>query len=330
MTLTFEDFPPGHFGRFGPRRVTREEMLAFAAEFDPQPMHLRRSGREAVDAAGAFRRGWHLCSIMMRMMVDGFIGRTGSLGSPGVNEFAGSRRFAPETNSRSTSMWRRQGFAQPPRHRHRDVQERRAQRGGQACARWSRRSSCSAARRRGGAGGLMHFFRTSDRAAGEVGSFHLHHRADQEICRAIRFRSAFISTREGRKSLFGGLAGVGLARRVGVHEASGYRWPASGQEGSRARREGWRPGDPSPGFRELRWIKPVLAGDTISFASEVESLRPSRSAPSGASCRPATPAPTSSAKLVFSLLATRLCRGGTPAPETCAECPMEQSSANAF
>ncbi len=30
--------------------------------------------------------GWHLCSIMMRMMCDGFIGRTASLGSPGVNE----------------------------------------------------------------------------------------------------------------------------------------------------------------------------------------------------------------------------------------------------
>ena len=27
---------------------------------------------------------------------------------------------------------------------------------------------------------------------------------------------------------------------------------------------------PSPGFRDLRWIKPVLAGDTISYASEVE------------------------------------------------------------
>ena len=28
--LSFEDFTPGHFGRFGPRRVTREEIVAFA------------------------------------------------------------------------------------------------------------------------------------------------------------------------------------------------------------------------------------------------------------------------------------------------------------
>src|SRR5213080_3514883 len=40
MTLCFEDFPPGRFGSWGPRHVTREEMLEFAAEFDPQPMHL--------------------------------------------------------------------------------------------------------------------------------------------------------------------------------------------------------------------------------------------------------------------------------------------------
>jgi acyl dehydratase len=30
--------------------------------------------------------GWHLCSIMMRMMFDGFIGSAASLGSPGVDE----------------------------------------------------------------------------------------------------------------------------------------------------------------------------------------------------------------------------------------------------
>jgi acyl dehydratase len=86
MTLTFEDFPPGHFGTFGPRHVTREEILAFAAEFDPQPMHLDEAAASRSMLKGLSASGWHLCSLMMRMMVDGFVGRSASLGSPGVNE----------------------------------------------------------------------------------------------------------------------------------------------------------------------------------------------------------------------------------------------------
>jgi acyl dehydratase len=86
MTLTFEDFPPGHFGTFGPRHVTREEILAFAAEFDPQPMHLDEAAASRSMLKGLSASGWHLCSLMMRMMVDGFVGRGASLGSPGVNE----------------------------------------------------------------------------------------------------------------------------------------------------------------------------------------------------------------------------------------------------
>ena len=85
-TLTFEDFPPGRFGSFGPRHVTREEILAFATEFDPQPMHLDEEAAKQSLLGGLSASGWHLCSIMMRMMVDGFIGHAASLGSPGVNE----------------------------------------------------------------------------------------------------------------------------------------------------------------------------------------------------------------------------------------------------
>ena len=86
MTLTFEDFKPGHFGTFGPRHVTREEILAFAAEFDPQPMHLDEEAAKQSMLKGLSGSGWHLGSIMMRMMFDGFISRAASLGSPGVNE----------------------------------------------------------------------------------------------------------------------------------------------------------------------------------------------------------------------------------------------------
>jgi acyl dehydratase len=86
MTLTFEDFQPGRFGTFGPRHVSREELLAFAAEFDPQPMHLDEEAARHSMLKGLAGSGWHLGSIMMRMMFDGFIGRTASLGSPGIGE----------------------------------------------------------------------------------------------------------------------------------------------------------------------------------------------------------------------------------------------------
>lgn len=85
-TLSFEDFQPGRFGSFGPRRVSRAELLAFAAEYDPQPMHLDEEAAKGSMLGGLSGSGWHLGAIMMRMLVDGFIGRTASLGSPGVNE----------------------------------------------------------------------------------------------------------------------------------------------------------------------------------------------------------------------------------------------------
>ena len=94
-TLVFEDFSVGRLGRFGPRHVAREEMLAFAAEFDPQPMHLDEEAASRSMLQGLAGSGWHLCSIIMRMMFDGFIGRTASLGSPGVNELRWLAPFRP-------------------------------------------------------------------------------------------------------------------------------------------------------------------------------------------------------------------------------------------
>src|ERR1700744_1094533 len=95
MTLTFEDFPPGHFGTYGPRHVTREEIIAFATEFDPQPMHLDDAAASRSMLKGLAGSGWHICSIMMRMMFDGFISRAASLGSPGGNELRGLPPVGP-------------------------------------------------------------------------------------------------------------------------------------------------------------------------------------------------------------------------------------------
>jgi len=84
--LTFEDFQPGHFATLGPRHVTREEIISFAAEYDPQPMHLdEEAGRRSL-AGGLSGSGWHMCALAMRMQVDSIIGRAASLGGLGVDE----------------------------------------------------------------------------------------------------------------------------------------------------------------------------------------------------------------------------------------------------
>jgi len=61
---------------------------------------------------------------------------------------------------------------------------------------------------------------------------------------------------------------------------------------------------PSPGFRELRWLKPVLAGDTISFASEVESKRASEKRPEWGILQARNTGTNQRGEPVFSLLAT--------------------------
>jgi len=85
VEIYFEDFHCGRFGSFGPRHVTREEIIAFASEFDPQPMHVDEEAAKRTMMNGLSASGWHLCGLMMRMLVDGFIGRSSSLGAPGVD-----------------------------------------------------------------------------------------------------------------------------------------------------------------------------------------------------------------------------------------------------
>ena len=83
---------------------------------------------------------------------------------------------------------------------------------------------------------------------------------------------------EGRKSLLGGLAASGWH----VGSVCMKMMVADGQRLIReaiARGEKVAVWGPSPGFRDLRWLRPVLAGDTITFSSGVESKRLSDSRP---------------------------------------------------
>jgi len=112
-----------------------------------------------------------------------------------------------------------------------------------------------------------------------------------------------VDEEEGRKSLFGGLAASGWH----VGSVCMKLLVADGQRQAReaaSRGEAVAVWGPSPGFRDLRWLKPVLAGDTISFASEVESLRPSEKRPEWGILQARNTGINQRGELVFSLLAT--------------------------
>jgi acyl dehydratase len=84
--LYFEDFPPGDVRESPARTVTREEILAFARQFDPQPFHTDDERARASIYGGLIASGWHTVAIYMRLMWETFLKDTASLGSPGVDE----------------------------------------------------------------------------------------------------------------------------------------------------------------------------------------------------------------------------------------------------
>jgi acyl dehydratase len=84
--LHWEDFAPGRVDEYGPRLVTREEIVEFASQFDPQPMHLDEEAARHSMLKGLGASGFHSCSILMRLIADGFVNRSASMGAPGVDE----------------------------------------------------------------------------------------------------------------------------------------------------------------------------------------------------------------------------------------------------
>jgi acyl dehydratase len=82
----FEDFMVGQTMQIGSRLVTEEEMIAFSRQFDPQPFHIDHEAAAQSIYGGIIASGWHTCSLMMRIMVDGFLRNSTSMGSPGVDE----------------------------------------------------------------------------------------------------------------------------------------------------------------------------------------------------------------------------------------------------
>ena len=137
----------------------------------------------------------------------------------------------------------------------------------------------------------------------ELGSFTFTAEDIKRFARQFDPQRFHLSEEEGRNSLLGGLAASGW------HVACACM-KVMVADGQRAAREAAARGEtvavwgPSPGFRELRWLQPVLAGDTLSFATVVETKRTSSSRPEWGIVQIRNSGTNQRGELAFSFLGT--------------------------
>ena len=91
----FEDVEEGQEFELGSRRMEREEMIAFAREYDPQPFHVDEEAAKDTFVGRLIASGWHTCSLNMRLLADGFLLDTASMGAPGIEEVKWLRPVLP-------------------------------------------------------------------------------------------------------------------------------------------------------------------------------------------------------------------------------------------
>lgn len=84
-TWAYEEFVEGASIDLGTKLVSADEIVEFASEFDPQPMHLDEEAGRASILGGLAASGWHTCAMFMRMLCDAFLLDSTCQGAPGVD-----------------------------------------------------------------------------------------------------------------------------------------------------------------------------------------------------------------------------------------------------
>ena len=83
--IYWEDFKVGERIEMGRHVFTEREIIDFARQFDPQPFHVDAAAAKQSFFGGLIASGWHTCSVGMRLMVESYVNKSKSLGSPGLD-----------------------------------------------------------------------------------------------------------------------------------------------------------------------------------------------------------------------------------------------------
>lgn len=303
--LYFEDFVPGSVNEYGSLPVSQDDILAFAGRFDAQDFHIDPDKAKASFVGTLIGSGWHSCALLMRLAAEAFFLDSTSMGSPGVEEVKWLRPVKPGDTLRLrwTIAETKESRSRPEMGLVKFRFELLNQRGEPVVEQnnwvmFGRRGSGFEAAR---GDWLAHSasyeppqLTTSVEAptrptaspryfdeleigdSYELGSLVFTPQEIVAFARSFDPQPFHMDEEAARKSSFGSLCASGW------HTAAG--WMAA-MVGHRRRQEAMlapsaapRLG-PSPGFKNLRWLKPVYAGDRITYHSAVADKRPSFSRP---------------------------------------------------
>jgi acyl dehydratase len=86
MTLYYEDIATGDVRDLGRASVTEADIVAFAEQFDPQPLHVDPDAARESPYGGLIASGWHTACVCMRLLAENFLNDTVSYGAFGLDE----------------------------------------------------------------------------------------------------------------------------------------------------------------------------------------------------------------------------------------------------
>jgi len=297
--IAFEDLTPGATRILGPVTVSKEEIIAFAREYDAQPFHVDEAAAKESFIGSLIASGWHSCCINMRLLAEDMLLDSTSLGAPGIDEVKWLKPVRPgdTLRSRMTVLESRPSNSRPAIGFVRFRFELMNQADEIVLTQvntimFGRRDaepvigkgpSAAAAAPRPAQEPLPVSANPylDDLVVGETDELGSYTFEADDI---IRFARQFDPQRfhvdpvAAKDSLFGGLCASGWhtaaiwMKLLAAHRDRTRAW---------ARAQGETPArlGPSPGFTNLKWLKPVYAGDTITYRTTLTGKRASASRP---------------------------------------------------
>jgi acyl dehydratase len=323
---------------FEPMQVTKEGIIAFARRYDPQIIHLDEEAAKASIVGGLCASGFHTCCMMMRMLCDHWLNHTASLGAPGLDEVKWLKPVRPgDALSLRIVFDQKRVMAS---RAHVGIARARYEMLNQAgevvlssvCQQLVRVRDPAPAEERSSvekspkaapyslwdiknapkpSPDSLYF---EDRVIGEMDDLGSHTFETNEIIAFAREwdpQPFHLDVEAGKRSLFGGLAASGwhtAAHFIRLVVAQRQRLEAS----IRAKGLPVAIYGPSPGFKNLRWIKPVLAGDTLEYRASTSGKVDLKSRPTRGLILTRTQARNQKGEIVFDYEGMILAERRTP------------------